>query len=117
MANQRRMHKIAERIREVLASELLSMADERFHLVTITSVRVSSDLGEAKIYWTSSMSTNKEEIKSAFIKARGYFRSLLAKEIDTRRVPNLNFYYDDTLDATAEVDRLLNSIKNIEYNG
>ena len=50
MANKRRVYKVAERIQGLIAMELQRVADPRFHLVTITSVVVSPDLRNAKIY-------------------------------------------------------------------
>jgi ribosome-binding factor A len=51
MAEKRRTYRVAERIRELLAQELLQLADPRFNLVTITSVVTSADLRHAKVYW------------------------------------------------------------------
>jgi len=87
------------------------MADPRFSLVTITSVVTSADLRHAKIYWM--ISGGKERIpqaKDAFEHAEGLFRRLLARELGTRFVPELRFYYDDTIDTVQTVEELLNRI-------
>jgi ribosome-binding factor A len=111
MAERRRTFRVSERIRELIASEVLRMADPRFGLVTITSVVTSADLRHAKVYWM--MSGGKErvpQVTDAFEHAEGLFRKLLARELGTRFVPELRFYYDDTIDTVHTVEELLNRI-------
>ena len=109
MANQRRIYKVSEQIRTVIASELQRISDPRLQMVTITSVRVSSDLKHAKVYWTVDK-TRVEEVTEGFVSARGHIRTVLAKSVDLRFIPTLKFFYDDTLDTCEEVDALLAQI-------
>lgn len=99
---------MAEKIRNLVALELNKVADPRFSLVTISSVMVSPDLRYAKVYWM--VSGGKEriaEVEEAFQSAQGLFKRLLAKELGVRFVPELRFFYDDTLDTCEEVERLI----------
>jgi len=117
MAGSRRVYQIAERIRELVAAHLIHTADPRFSLVTITSVMVSPDLRQAKVYWVVSFPSdiNRDEriaeVNEAFENAEGLFRRLLAKELGVRFVPALRFYYDDTLDTVERVEQLMERIK------
>jgi ribosome-binding factor A len=113
MADRRRVFRIAEQIRGLLATELHRLADPRFSLLTVTSVVVSPDLRNAKIYWVSTGAdeARKAEVAQALISANGIFRKLLAEELGIKFVPQLRFYYDDTLDARDEVERLLSRIR------
>jgi ribosome-binding factor A len=78
---------------------------------------VSPDLRVAKVYWVVSMlsGVDKEEriqeVEEAFASAEGMFRRLLAKQLGVRFVPELRFYYDDTLDTVEHVERLMSKIK------
>jgi ribosome-binding factor A len=111
MANQRRVFKLGERIQGIIALELLRVADPRFTLVTISSVVVSPDMRNAKIYWVvSGDQERREEVEEAFEGARGLFRKAIARELDIRFIPNLKFFYDDTLDVAAHVDKLFSRI-------
>lgn len=111
MANKRRTFKVAEKIREVISTELLHLADPRLTLITITQVVVSSDLGHAKIYWNVMGDAARiPEVEKAFAGAAGHFRSVVAKDLDLRFAPSLSFYYDTTMDTVQEVDRLLKRI-------
>jgi ribosome-binding factor A len=117
MAGNRRVYQIGERIKELVAGHLLYTADPRFSLVTITSVMVSPDLRNAKVYWVVSFlsDTNRDEriadVNDAFSSAQGHFRRVLAKQLGVRFVPELRFYYDDTLDTAEHVEKLMGRIK------
>lgn len=116
MANQRRMHRFAEKVRELLAKEILAAADERFQFVSITGVMVTNDLREAKVYWVVTDPQNRRAlVEDAFEKAKGHFRSSLAKKLEARYTPMLKFFYDETLDASEEVERLIAEMNAREY--
>ena len=121
MANQRRMHKVAERIRSLVAMELQRVADPRLALVTVTSVVVSNDLRHAKIYWMASelpgrtsggSSTERvSEVQEAFARAASFFRRAVAEDLGVRFAPELKFYHDDSVDARYTIDELFRKIK------
>ena len=107
MANRRRVFQIAEKIRNVVATELISLADRRFTLVTITSVVVSPDLRQAKVYWVVSGDEERHsEVEEAFDSATGHFKRVIGRALGIKFVPEVKYFYDDTLDATAEVEKL-----------
>lgn len=112
MATQRRTFRLAEQIREMIAWQLQKAADPRFHMVTVTSVVLSPDMRNAKVYWVvSSGNQNVDEVKEAFENAEGLFKRALSRELKLRFIPSIKFFYDDTFDVTDNVGRLLNSIK------
>lgn len=120
MAGNRRVYQIGERIRELVANHLLHTADPRFNLVTITSVMVSPDLRSAKVYWVVSFLSGQDrqeriqEVTDAFSSAERLFRGMLGKPLGIRFVPELKFFYDDTLDTAENVERLMEKIKPSE---
>jgi ribosome-binding factor A len=112
MAERRRVYKVAERMRSVVAMQLNRMSDPRFHLVTVTSVIVSSDLRNAKIYWSvSGGPTRKQEVTEALESAEGAIRREVGGELGLRFVPQLKFFYDDTMDVYEQTERLMDRIK------
>ena len=117
MTGKRRVYQIAERIKEIVAQHLITTADPRFSLVTITAVMVSPDLRNAKVYWVVSLLSNInraeriEEVGEALDSAQGHFRRFISKELGIRFVPVLRFYYDDTLDTVEHVERLMATIR------
>ena len=107
MAGGRRTFKVAEKIRGIVALELQRVADPRFSMVTITSVMVSPDLRIAKVYWTvTGGQERRAKVEQAFTSAAGLFKRGLSKELGLRYSPELRFFYDDTLDTSAEVEKL-----------
>ena len=85
--------------------------------MTITSVMVSPDLRNAKVYWVVSLlgeadrSERIAEVQEAFESAAGFFRKLCSKQLGIRFTPELRFYYDDTLDTVEHVERLMAKIR------
>ena len=117
MAGSRRVYQVGERIKELIAEHLVHTAEPRFNLVTITSVMVSPDLRNAKVYWVVSFLSGVDrderiaEVAEAFHSAEGLFRRMLGKQLGVRFVPEVRFYYDDTLDTVEHVERLMERIK------
>jgi len=112
MAQKRRIYQIAEKIRNAVAMELLHAADPRFHMVTITSVVASSDLRQAKIYWVvSGEAERRGEVEKAFTSAAGMLKRVVGKDLGIKFIPDLKFFYDDTLDTTAQVERIFHEIQ------
>lgn len=82
-------------------------------LVTVTNVKVSPDLGQAKIYLSVYNTENKQEVllemeeeKSRLKQALGYrLRKLV------RRIPDIDFYLDDTLDEMFRIDQLFGRLR------
>jgi len=77
-------------------------------MVSVTVVRVSPDLTYAKVYVSIFGSGDPKEIlqsiKDSSSRIRGY---LAQKDRSMRKVPDLAFYLDDSLDYAEEIDRLL----------
>ena len=78
-------------------------------LITVTAVRVSPDLGIAKVYLSLFPVKDKQavldNVRSRGHKLRGEFGHRVGKQL--RIVPDLLFYVDDSLDRIEEIDNLL----------
>ncbi len=79
-------------------------------MITVTTVRVSPDLGVAKVYLSIFPSTNKDEVFALVKQNTKAIRHELAQRIKNqmRIVPELQFFIDDSLDYIENIDRLLN---------
>ena len=79
--------------------------------ITVTQVRVAPDLGTAKVYLSfmavSDAKSALEQVKQNDKKVRQILGNTVGKQL--RRVPELFFYLDDSLDYYDEIDRLLKS--------
>jgi ribosome-binding factor A len=107
-----RSERVSRHIRSTLAEILQRhVKDPRLKLVTITSVDVSPDLRQAKIYFATSGDDEKiQRVQEGFKKARPYIKRLLGRELGLRYMPDIRFYYDDSLDYGARMEALFRSI-------
>ncbi|MDR1332708.1 MAG: 30S ribosome-binding factor RbfA [Tannerella sp.] len=80
-------------------------------LISVTSVRVSPDLGVAKVYLSIFPPERKAELMEAVEASRRTVRYDLGQRVrmQLRKIPELVFYLDDSLDYVENIDRLLNS--------
>jgi len=78
-------------------------------LITVTAVRVSPDLGLAKVYLSLFPAKDKpavlDLVRNMGHRLRGELGHRVGKQL--RIVPELNFYIDDSLDRIEEIDDLL----------
>ena len=81
---------------------------------TVTDVRVSPDLSSAKVY-VSFLGKNykKRDGINALNRAKGYIKTKLAKSVRMRKIPDLVFVVDDTLDKADKIEQILNKQKDI----
>lgn len=107
-----RTQRVADLIQKSLAQMLLQdMSDDRFRLVTVTSVTVSRDLSYAKVY-VSVLMDEKDKIKQtveALNRAAKSLRYNLAREIDLRVMPELKFVYDESTAHGFRISTLIDS--------
>ena len=80
-------------------------------MVSVTDVEVSNDLSYARIY-VSKLGTEKEreEMLEALNKANGYIRSALSQRLKIRKVPELCFSLDNSLEYGAKIENLLGEL-------
>ncbi|MDM8543174.1 30S ribosome-binding factor RbfA [Desulfococcaceae bacterium HSG7] len=108
-----RSERVGGQIQKML-SELLhkSIHDPRLEMTTITGVRMTRDLKIAKIYFTSpGGASNVKRVSDGFKSSRGYIKRMLASRLGLRYMPDLQFYYDESFDYGAKIDKLLQSVK------
>ncbi len=93
-----------------------SISDPRLESVSITGIKVSPDLKLAKVYFViSDHISTKEEAFAGFKKAKGFIKYSLAQKLKLRYMPDLQFYYDDSIDYGFHMNSVFKKIKN-EYS-
>ena len=98
-------------------SEIINkeVKDPRLHSVTITSVKVSDDLRNAKIYFVEMGKDEcSEEIKAGLSQAAGFIRRELGKRLQLRFVPELLFVHDTSFGYGNRIEKLLAEIAEQE---
>ena len=108
-----RAEKVAEEIRHKLNSAMSKdLAELHLGLVTISKVMLSPDLKIAKVFVT--FLGNKEPYEKCLDRLnfrKAHIRYLLGKQLTLKYIPELNFYYDDTLDTADRIFKILNELK------
>ena len=78
-------------------------------LITVSKVHASSDLSTAKVYVSIFPSDKGKELLEAIEKNKKTLRYDLGQQVRSqlRRIPELTFYLDDSLDYVENIDRIL----------
>ena len=108
-----RLARVAEAIREVASEAILfEMNDPRVKMVTVTRTEVSGDLQHAKIF-VSIMGSEKEQTLTlkGLKHAAGFIQAKLAKRLQTRFTPVVQFVLDQGVKRSIEMTRLINEAK------
>lgn len=88
-------------------------------LVTVTSVVMSPDLGLAKVYLSVYNTEDKQSIIMAMQEAHSHLKQVLGTRLrkHVRRIPELAFYEDDTLDEMYRLNSLFTKLKKENQMG
>jgi ribosome-binding factor A len=100
--------RINQVLRQVVAEELerLADADERFRMVTVTSVDTAADMRNATVY-LASLDTDAAE---ALEERRVYLQRLIGSQVTMKRTPRLTFRADPAIAAGSRVEELLRGL-------
>jgi ribosome-binding factor A len=114
MADDRRANRVAEGIREEVATFLRHGAkDPRLvALVTVTAVDVTRDLKQAKIF-VSLMGSDAEKSSTmeALANTTGHLRGRVGRALRLRVAPELTFRLDESVAHAARIETLLNQVR------
>ncbi len=106
-----RQKKIAGIIQQDLAEIMQESMRESFRgvIISVTKVRVTSDLSEAKAYVSVFPSKDRDTVMEEINEHNHLIRHKLAQRTrhQLRRVPELHFFVDDSLDYIDEIDKAL----------
>jgi ribosome-binding factor A len=113
MSQGSRPDRVADQIRSEVASMLArDVHDPGVGFVTITRVQVTPDLQHARIHYTS-LGDDKARANTA--KALGRASTFLRRQIGSRlrlrRVPEIEFRYDESIEGQDRIEQLLNNIR------
>ena len=105
---ERVAHLVQQKLAQLFARGL---KDPRVGLVTITGVKMSTDLREARVYWTVHGEAQvREQTARGIDAARGWLRREVGATLGLRLVPELHFTYDEAIDRGDRIERLLREV-------
>lgn len=97
-------------LRELAILMRTDAKNKKLSSITITEVRITNDLSFMTIYYTF-YEGKEENYQKALEDCKGYLRSELAKKLKARKMPELIFKRDSSLDYGNRIEELLASIK------
>jgi ribosome-binding factor A len=104
---------VGDQIRQEL-SEILSRGevhDPGIGFITLTRVQVTADLQLARVYYTSLGDPNaRKETARALTRATGFFRRQIGSRLQLRRVPELEFRFDESIAHQDRIEQILRDI-------
>ena len=106
-----RTDRISETIREIVATELERIGDERVDMVTVTNVTVDNDLNVAKGYYsalTAEAEGRLDDVEEGFAQIRWPIQQVVNRSIRARKTPQIEFHPDDVLAAALRIDDIIN---------
>ena len=111
----RRVDRIEEQLR-IEISQIMEreIHDPRVGLATVTRVKISPDLRHARVY-ISALGNEEEHKKTiqGLRSAASYIRHSLSKRLDhMKRIPELVFDYDESVEEGFRIEKLLEEIKS-----
>jgi ribosome-binding factor A len=106
--DKNRRKRVGELIQRELATILLRHPEQPLFLQTvITLVEVSADLSIAKIFFSVFDDNKINETLKVMQQATGLLRKTLARNLNLRITPRLNFYYDDSIKRGHKISQLI----------
>jgi ribosome-binding factor A len=110
-----RSNRIAEQMRRELADLLqFEVKDPRVGMVTVTEVEVTGDMEHAKVFYSAQ--TGTAALQAGLEKSAGFLRTQLAKRMLLRKVPQLHFVYDSSIDYGMKMGKLIDEALGSENN-
>ena len=108
----RRPERISGLLLETVATTLLrEVKDPRVKGVILTSASISPDLGEARIFFrmlgSAGRKPDRAEAEAGLKSAGPYIRRQIAGRLQLRRIPQLRFVYDTSIDQANHMESLL----------
>jgi ribosome-binding factor A len=113
MADPARARKVADRIKVTVAEQLeYRIKDERLGFVTITDVRVTGDLQQASVFYTTYGSDEERAATaSALESAKGKIRTAVGQALGIRLTPSLEFIPDALPEGAAHLEDVLSATR------
>jgi ribosome-binding factor A len=106
-----RMRRVNEAVREVLSEAVGELLDPRIGFVTVTAVRTTPDLRQARVFVSVLGSERKRERSlEGLASAHGVLQARIAQELRMKRTPQLTFEYDPTVEYGVRMSKLIDEL-------
>ncbi len=110
------MNKSTEKIANQIQREISlifqnDVKNSKIGYITVTDVKLTNDYSIATVYYTIFGNDSRKQVsKEGIEKSKGFIRSELAKRIHLKKVPELVFKIDETLEYGNRIEELLSDL-------
>lgn len=109
-----RQRKISQIIQEDLAELFRKQSSESKEsiLVSVSNVKVSADLGIAKVYLSIFPQKYRDAVMKEINSNKPYYRNFIGQKMgkQVRIIPDINFYLDTSLDDVERIEKELKGL-------
>src|SRR5436853_7941535 len=106
-----RMRRVDGAVKEVLSEGIGELKDPRIGFVTVTGVRTSPDLRQARVFVSVLGSERKrEQSLTRLAAAHGVLQARVARELRLKRTPQLAFEYDPSVERGVRMTQLIDEL-------
>ena len=113
MSQGSRPDRVADQLRQELA-ELIAreVHDPGVGFLTITYVKVTPDLQQARVYYTTIGDEKaRKETDRALNRTIPFLRRRLGRRLHLKHVPTLDFFYDESIERQDRIERIMLDIQ------
>jgi len=115
----KRRSRLGEQLRRELSLKLRHLVrDPGLGPVSVTGVDVTADLWLARVYVQAHGSgAQQSDTMAALRRAAPFLRSVLGRELHIRRMPELRFHRDRSIEAGRRIEEILDAVLPSEDSG
>lgn len=122
MSKGHRTERVGEEIKKIISDMLLKdIKDPRLedHMISITAVDVSDDLGYAHVYIDiltgqgiseEEKAAIQEDVLDGFESCSGHIRKEISRKLRVRHAPELSFRLDKSMEYGSHIDEMLKNL-------
>ena len=114
-------HRI-ERINQLIRQEISDLLQHEIKdprlskFIAITEVAISPDLRQARVYISFiSSQEEKQAALDALAGASNFLRKEMARKLRLRRIPELSFHWDDSIERGAHIMNLIDQVNPSDH--
>jgi ribosome-binding factor A len=113
----KRTDRVSDEIRKIVSEVLSRMQHYNFDQVTVTGVKITPDLRNARIYYRLLDPTRRPEIMKGLQNKGKQIQYEVGQQLTLRSTPRLKFEYDESIDYGDRIEQLFHKIhENDEPN-
>ena len=93
--------------KEIQSIIQFDLTNSEIGFATVSDVKIAPDLSTAKVY-ISFLGPRKENAIEAIRRCKGIIKRELAHRVSIRKIPDLEFVVDDSLDRAQHIEDIIN---------